>query len=112
MQDYISWSDFQKVDMRVGTIVDASPLPDARTPAYVLHIDFGTVGIKKSSAQITALYSAKNLIGTQIIAVINLAPKQVGKIMSECLVLGAVRDDGSVALITPDHQSEKGCKIR
>lgn len=93
--EYIDWSDFQKVDIRVGTIVDIEDFPEARRPAYKLKVDFGhELGIKKASAQITALYTKEELLGKQVLAVVNFPPKQIGPIMSECLVTGLHRPDG------------------
>ncbi len=108
----ISWSDFQKVELRVGTIVDAEDFPEARNPAYKLKIDFGEeIGIKKSSAQLTALYSKEALLGKQVIAVINFPPKQIGPIMSECLVTGFYREDGAVVLAVPDTGIGNGAQL-
>lgn len=108
---HISWHDFERVELRVGTIVSAKPLPKARRPAYVLHVDFGEeLGIKKSSAQITDLYEAEALIGKQVIAVTNFPPKQIGSLMSECLVTGFYRDDG-VVLAVPDKPMPNGLKL-
>lgn len=107
----ISWEDFSKVDMRVGTILEVSDFPEARNPSYILKIDFGDLGIKKSSAQITKLYSKDALLGKQIIAVVNFPPKQIATIMSECLVLGVLGDDKEVCLFSPDSQMKNGSKI-
>jgi len=109
----ISWNDFAKVDMRIGTIIDAQPFPKARKPAYQLVIDFGgEIGHKKSSAQITKRYTAENLIGKQIIAVVNFPPKQIANFMSECLVLGALGDDLSdVVLLQPQQETPNGWKV-
>jgi tRNA-binding protein len=107
----ITWNDFEKVDMRVGTIIDANDFPEARKPAYQLTIDFGTaIGIKKSSAQITKRYSKEDLIGKQIIAVVNFPKKQIGKFRSECLVLGSVNED-DIVLLTSDLKVENGIRI-
>ncbi|MCB9310356.1 MAG: tRNA-binding protein [Lewinellaceae bacterium] len=106
----ISWEDFEKVDIRVGTIISAVPLENARNPAYVLHIDFGDIGILKSSAQITKLYSSDELIGKQILAVTNFPPKQIGVIQSQCLVLGFKTDDG-VVLAIPEKHIHNGSKL-
>lgn len=109
---HISWSDFQKVELRVGTIVDVQDFPEARNPAFKLQIDFGKAGgIKKSSAQITDLYNKQELLGKQVVAVVNLAPKQIGPIMSECLVTGFHREDGSVVLTAPDMKLENGARL-
>jgi tRNA-binding protein len=108
----LSWEEFEKVDMRVGTIISAVPLPEARKPAYQLQIDFGAeIGVRKSSAQLTKLYNLDQLIGKQIIAVVNFPPKQIGKFMSECLVLGAVGADGEVILVEPERKTKEGLRI-
>ena len=104
----IDWSDFQKVKLRVGTIIETESFPEARKPAYKLKVDFGDeVGIKKSSAQITDLYTKESLIGKQVLAVVNFPSKQIGPIMSECLVTGFHRVDGVVILATPDVEVPK-----
>ena len=106
------FSDFEKVAMHVGTIIAANDFPEARKPAYQLTIDFGEIiGIKKTSAQITQRYTKDTLIGRQIIAVVNFPKKQIGKFMSECLVLGAVGNDGDVILLAPDTKIENGLRI-
>lgn len=107
----IDWSDFEKVEMRVGTILEANDFPEARKPAYQLLIDFGIeIGIKKSSAQITKRYPKEDLIGKQIIAIVNFPRKQIGKFSSECLVLGSVNSD-DVVLLTSDFKVENGLRI-
>ena len=107
----LTWTDFEKVEMRVGTIVNAEIFKEARNPAYKLWIDFGFLGIKKTSAQITQLYSAEEVIGKQVVAVVNFPPKQIANFMSECLVLGAVNDK-EVTLLGPDKKVENGWLIR
>ncbi|WP_019988830.1 tRNA-binding protein [Rudanella lutea] len=107
----ISWADFEKVEMRVGTIVAAEPFPKARKPAYQLTIDFGPLGIRRSSAQITTLYEAEALVGRQVVAVVNFPPKQIATFMSECLVLGSVADNGTVTLLQPERPVENGLRI-
>jgi tRNA-binding protein len=110
--DTIEWDDFQKVDIRVGTIVEVDDFPEARRPAYKLKVDFGMeIGIKKSSAQITDLYSADSLLGKQVLAVVNFPPKQIGPFMSECLVTGFHQEDGSVVLSTVDMKLPNGAKL-
>ena len=106
----ISWKDFEKIEMRVGTITDAGFFPEAKKPAYKLQIDFGELGMKKSSAQITDLYKPEDLIGKQIIAVVNFPTKQVANFLSECLVLGVV-GDGEVVLLQPDRKVKNGDRI-
>jgi tRNA-binding protein len=107
----ISWSDFEKLDIRAGTIVEVNDFPEARNPAYQLVIDFGKLGTKKSSAQITKLYDKENLLNKQVIAVVNFSPKQIGKFMSECLVLGVVGADKEVTLLQPEQTVINGLKI-
>ncbi|CAM4051852.1 tRNA-binding protein [Flavobacterium antarcticum] len=108
----ISWLDFEKIDLRVGTILEVNDFPEARKPAYQLHIDFGTeIGILKTSAQITKRYSKEELVQRQIVAIINFPKKQIGKFMSECLVLGAVGAEGDVVLLNADIKVENGTAI-
>ena len=108
----ITWNDFEKVELRAGTIVDAQPFPKARNPAYILTIDFGAeIGTRKSSAQITDLYQLEDLVGKQIIAVVNFPKKQIGPFMSECLVTGLYREDGAVVLAVPDSDVLNGAKL-
>ncbi len=104
----ISWSDFEKVKMHVGTIIEVNDFPKARKPAYQLKIDFGKFGIKNSSAQITAHYNKEDLIGKQIIAVLNFPPKQIANFISECLVMGIYDGEGDVVLMTPDKKVDNG----
>jgi len=108
----LSWEGFEKTDMRIGTIVSTNDFPDARKPAYQLRIDFGPeIGILKSSAQITKRYRKEDLLNRQIVAVVNFPKKQIGKFMSECLVLGAVGNEGDVVLLNPDFKVENGLRI-
>lgn len=108
----IAWDDFLKVDLRVGRVLQAELNTKARKPAYVLAIDFGPeLGIKKSSAQITALYAAESLIGKLVVAVVNFPKKQIGNMMSECLVTGFHDAEGNVALCTPDLNVPLGTKL-
>ena len=112
MAETISYADFEKVDIRVGTIIDAQPFPQARKPSYKLTIDFGAeIGVKKSSAQITVHYKADQLIGRQVCAVVNFPPRQIGPFMSEVLTLGMPDADGAVVLIRPDHKVPNGGKL-
>ncbi|MCL4161162.1 UNVERIFIED_CONTAM: hypothetical protein GTU68_065550 [Idotea baltica] len=110
MSDTISFKDFTKVDLRVGTIIEVNDFPEARHPAYQLTIDFGDLGIKKSSAQITALYTKEALLLKQIVAVVNFPQKQIAKFMSDCLVLGAVKDK-TVILLTPERKVKNGSVV-
>jgi tRNA-binding protein len=107
----LSWEDFEKVDMRVGTIVEVKEFPKAKKPAYQLFIDFGNMGMKKSSAQITSFYSMEELVGKQVIAVVNFPPKQIANFLSECLVLGVYTDQKDVVLLNPERPVENGWKI-
>lgn len=107
----LQWEEFERVEMRVGTVVSAEDFPKARNPAYRLQIDFGPSGIKKSSAQITDLYHPKDLIGKQVVAVVNFAPKQIANMRSECLVLGAVGMNSEVSLLGVDRMVENGTRI-
>lgn len=107
----ITYHDFEKVEMRVGTIIEASDFPKARNPSYQLTIDFGPLGIKRSSAQITDLYTPENLIGQQVIAVVNFPPKQIANFISECLVLGTLGDQKVVTLLQPEQKVENGLRI-
>lgn len=112
MENNLSWSDFEKVDIRIGTIIEVNDFPEAKKPAYQLIIDFGNeIGIKKSSAQITKRYEKKNLIGKQIVAVVNFPKKQIGNFMSECLVLGSVGTDNDIVLLSSDLKVENGLRI-
>lgn len=108
----ISFSDFEKIDIRVGTIIDVQDFPEAKKPAYQLKIDFGSeIGIKKSSAQIVAFYTKESLIGKQVLAVVNFPEKRIGPFVSEVLVLGVNNPEGKVVLITPDSTAPNGVKL-
>jgi tRNA-binding protein len=107
----ITFPDFEKVDMRVGVVVDAQEFPEARRPAYKLWIDFGPLGVKRSSAQITHHYRIAELVGRQVVAVVNFPPRQIGPFVSEVLVLGAYDETGEVILLHPDHGVSPGSKI-
>ncbi|MBV61538.1 tRNA-binding protein [Abyssibacter profundi] len=110
--DSITWDDFERVELRVGTIVAAEPFPEARRPAYRLQVDFGTdIGVRKSSAQITDLYDCDALVGKQVVGVVNFPPKQIGPMRSECLITGFYRDDGAVVLAVPDQPVANGAKL-
>ena len=110
--DTIDWNDFTKVELRVGRVVSAAVFPEARKPAYVLHVDFGKeLGIRKSSAQVTALYSPGELIGKLVVAVVNFPKKQIGPLMSECLVTGFHDENGEVALCVPDRDVPLGSRL-
>ncbi len=108
----ITWEDFTNVELRVGRIVSAKPFPEARKPAYVLRVDFGDeIGIRKSSAQITDLYTSEELVDKLVVAVINFPPKQIGPLMSECLVTGFRDENGNVILCVPDMPLPPGAKL-
>ena len=108
----LSWEEFERVELRVGTIVSAAPFPEARKPAYKITVDFGeTIGVRRSSAQISDLYTTEDLIGKQVMAVVNFPKKQIGPFMSECLVTGFVQSDGSVVLAVPDRPCANGLRL-
>jgi tRNA-binding protein len=107
----ISWSDFEKVEIRVGTVLRAEPFPEARKPAYKLWIDFGPLGERRSSAQVTDRYRPEELVGRQVVCVVNFPPKRIGPFMSEVLVLGAYADGDTVVLLRPDQDVERGSRI-
>jgi len=108
----ISWKDFEKVELRVGTVVAAEPFPEARKPAYKLSVDFGPeIGTRHSSVQVTAHYTLDELKGRQVVGVVNFPPKRIGPFMSECLITGFYREDGSVILAVPDKPVPNGAKL-
>ena len=108
----ISWADFERVELRIGTIIEALPFPEARKPAYRLRIDFGAdIGVKQSSAQITALYSRDQLVGRQILAVVNFEPKKIGPFTSDVLVTGVYDENGNVVLLQPERRAPNGAKL-
>lgn len=110
--DPIAWNDFVRVEMRTGTVIAAEPFPEARKPAYRLRIDFGPeLGERKSSAQITALYTPEELVGRQVLAVVNFPPKQIGPMRSECLVLGVPDVDGAIVLVRPERGVPNGARL-
>jgi len=111
IMETISWDEFEKVELRVGTIIQVDPFPEARVPAYKLVVDFGEeIGTRKSSAQITNLYAMEELVGKQVVGVVNFPPKQIGPVRSECLVTGFYREDG-VVLCIPDKPVPNGLKL-
>lgn len=108
----ISWNDFEKIEMRIGTIIQAHEFPEAKKPAYQISIDFGPeLGVKKTSAQITKLYDVNDLPGKQVVAVVNFPKKQIGKFMSECLLLGVIGTDKEVVLLTTDQPTQNGLRV-
>jgi len=107
----ISWDDFEKVEMRAGTIIAAEDFPNARKPAYQLTVDFGAFGVKRSSAQITALYTKEELLGKQVIAVVNFPVKQIANFFSECLVMGVYNEKNEVVLLEPSMPVQNGGKV-
>ena len=110
MSETIDWNDFTKVDMRVGKVIDVKDFPEARKPAYILTIDFGELGTRKTSAQVTN-YTHNELLEREIVAVFNFPPKQIGPVMSEVLVLGGVEKEGTVRLLKPDPSCELGSRV-
>lgn len=109
--EQIEWSDFEKIEFRVGTILSVEDFPEARKPAYKITVDFGELGIKKSSVQIVALYTKEELVGKQILGVINFPLKQIGPFQSEFLTTGLYREDGTVVLAVPDKEVQNGAKL-
>jgi tRNA-binding protein len=112
VKEETSFEDFTKVDVRIGTITEVKEFPKAKKPAYQILIDFGTIGIKKSSAQITELYTKEKLLGKQVIAIINFNPRQIANFMSECLILGVYNKDGHVVLLQTSQPIKNGEQIR
>lgn len=109
-ENLIDWSDFSKIEIRVGTIISAEVFKEARKPAYKIIVDFGEYGTRKTSAQITKLYSSTEIVGKQVVAVVNFPPKQIANIQSECLILGVMNND-EVTLLTPDKPTINGLRI-
>lgn len=109
--DQISWNEFEMIELRAGTITAVEPFPEARKPAYKLTIDFGEFGFRRSSAQITSLYTAEELVGKQVVAVLNFPSKRIAGFESQCLVTGFADDLGRVALISPTHPVPNGSKL-
>ena len=112
MKEETSFEDFNKVDIRIGTIKEVKEFPKAKKPAYQILIDFGTIGVKKSSAQITELYTKEKLLGKQVMAIINFNPRQIANFMSECLILGVYNKDGHVVLLQTSQPIKNGEQIR
>lgn len=110
-ENSLTWDEFQKVEMRVGTVLSAEVFEEVRNPAYKMIIDFGPLGTRKTSAQLTKLYTAEELIGKQVVAVVNFPAKQIATMMSECLVLGGLGDDKEVTLLQPERKVENGTRI-
>lgn len=108
----ITWDDFTKVEIRVGTVVSVEDFPEARKPAYKVNVDFGPeIGIKKSSAQVTDIYTKEDLMGRQVVGVVNFPPKQIGPVKSEFLLTGFNREDGAVVLAVPERETPNGAKL-
>ncbi len=107
----IEWADFEKVELRAGTIIAVEDFPEARKPAFKLTIDFGEFGVRRSSAQVTSLYSPDSLLGLQVAAVVNFPPKRIAGFISECLVTGFADAEGRVSLVTPTHPVPNGAKL-
>lgn len=111
MESHIHWTDFEKIDIRIGTILEATEFPRAKKPAYQLTIDFGPLGVKRSSAQITQHYTPESLKGEQVVAVVNFPPKNIAGFQSECLVLGIYDEQNAVVLLEPKKPVSNGLKI-
>ena len=112
MQNELTWTDFEKVEMRIGTILVVKDFPEARNPAYQIKIDFGSeIGMKKTSAQITQKYNKEELIGKQVVAVVNFPKKQIGNFMSECLLLGSIGNEKEIVLLSSDKTVENGLRV-
>jgi tRNA-binding protein len=110
--EIIEWADFDRVELRVGTVIEVSEFPEARRPALLMKVDFGPqLGIMRSSAQVTDLYSPDTLVGRQVVAVVNFPPRQIGPVMSQCLVTGFHREDGAVVLAVPDQPVPNGARL-
>lgn len=110
--DEISWRDFEKVELRVGRVLEAKVFAEARKPAYVLQVDFGKeIGVRKSSVQVTELYSPEELVGKQVVGVVNFPRKQIGPLMSECLITGFAGDKGEIVLCVPEREVPPGSKL-
>ncbi len=107
----ITWEDFERVEVRVGRVVDVQEFPEARNPSFKMRIDFGPLGVKKSSAAVKAWYSREDLMGRLVVAVVNFPPKQIANFRSEVLVLGAVESNGKVVLLMPDSESQLGARV-
>ncbi|MEX2469551.1 MAG: tRNA-binding protein [Pseudohongiellaceae bacterium] len=108
----ITWNDFSRVQLRVGTVTAVDEFPEARKPAWKLTVDFGAdIGVRRASAQITDLYARDDLLGMQVVAVVNFPPKQIGPFMSQCLVTGFHREDGAVVLATPEREVPNGARL-
>jgi|SRR5688572_14033691 tRNA-binding protein len=108
---FINWDDFEKIDIRAGTITEVTDFPKAKKPAYQITIDFGELGTKQSSAQITTVYTKEELIGKQVVAIVNFPPKQIANFFSECLVLGVYTDKKEVVLLQPERKVDNGWKV-
>ena len=107
----ITWDDFEKIDIRAGTITEVTDFPKAKKPAYQITIDFGELGLKRSSAQLTHIYSKEELMGKQVIAIVNFPPKQIANFFSECLILGVYTDKNEVVLLQPERKVANGWRI-
>ena len=111
MTKNLSWQDFTKVEMRIGTIINAEIFKEVRNPSYKITIDFGELGVKKTSAQITKLYTIEELVDKQVVAVVNFPPKQIANFMSECLILGAIGKEQEIILLQPERKILNGLKV-